>query len=164
MNFAHGAASPKAPSTLSYPRGGRPAAAARRNSSNLGRLAPSSAPPTDHTSENRKMFSTHSGRSFLTDSQYSCSASASASDCSPPPAFGRRSIVSESKSDMTPRTRVISSVAWIPTETVALHSLIVNRTHGGTSQPKRFFNLSACGASGGGSVSSHDARRGSHPS
>ena len=27
MNFAHGAASPKAPSTLSYPRGGRPAAA-----------------------------------------------------------------------------------------------------------------------------------------
>ena len=150
-NLAHVAcASPKTPSTCSYPRGGLPAAQSRRNLSNLGRDGPSMTPPTDQTRAKRKRFSTHSGSSFspATDGAFSASRSCG---------------MSASKRRISPRTRVTSSVAGRPTESVALHSRLVKRMQGGTSQPKRLRSLGACGSSGGGSVVSHEVSSGSQP-
>eukprot|EP00962_Isochrysis_galbana_P010416 scaffold2872_cov112-Isochrysis_galbana.AAC.17 len=64
---------------------------------------------------------------------------------------------------MSARTRVTSSVIGMPTESIDLHSLTTKRVHGGTSQPKRFFSLSAKGRTTGGKMLSQDLRMGSQP-
>ena len=54
-------------------------------------------------------------------------------------------------------------VGDIGSTSVALHSRLVKRMQGGTSQPKRLRSLGACGSSGGGSVVSHVVSSGSQP-
>ena len=105
-------------------------------------------PATDQIKANVKRFSIQLGSSLATAAARSASLSSANKQVS---------------SFISPVTRVMSSVAGMPTAKVVLHSLLVKRRQVGTSQPKRSESFDLCGSNGSGRVLSQDVSRGSHP-